>query len=183
MNIVLVGLQGSGKGLMGKLLGEKYSIPHISVGEILREIEKQNTPLGRKIKSIIDKGMLLPDVIVNDIVKKRLSNADCKKGFILDGYPRTLNEAKFLDMIAELDFVIHLDIPFELIVKRVEIRKKQGVVRPDDSPETIKRRMKKYEEETAPLLEYYRPRDIVYKIDASKSANGVFNSIVSVLGE
>ncbi|MEM4263698.1 MAG: adenylate kinase [Candidatus Woesearchaeota archaeon] len=206
MRIILLGPQGSGKGTQAKYISEKYCIPHISTGDILRDAVEKKTELGLKAKSYMDKGVLVPDAVIIGIMKERISRPDCGTGFVLDGFPRTLAQAKALDEITEIDFVLELRIPDEVSVERLSKRrvcekcqapygyeakmpikcKKCGgklIQRSDDKPEAIKKRLAVYHEETEPLLEYYRPRDIVHAIDGTKTVSEVFNEIVSVLGE
>lgn len=206
MNIILLGAQGSGKGTQAKFLSEKYGIPHISTGDIFREAAEKKTELGLKAKSHWEKGSLVPDEITIGIVKERLSRPDCGKGFVLDGFPRTLEQAKALDDITEIDYVLELKIPDAISIERLSKRrvckkcqapygheakmpeqcKKCGgklIQRSDDKPEAIKKRLAVYHDETEPLLEYYRPREIVHVIDGTKNVSEVFAEIVLVLGE
>ncbi len=206
MNIILLGAQGSGKGTQAKYMSEKYCIPHISTGDILREAAEKKTELGLKAKGFMEKGALVPDKIIMGIIKERISMPDCGQGFILDGFPRTLEQAKALDDITEIDFVLELKIPDEISVERLSKRrvcekcqapygfeaklpeqcKKCGgklIQRSDDKPEAIMKRLAVYHDETEPLLEYYKPREIVHAIDGTKSVSEVFAEIVVVLGE
>lgn len=206
MNIILLGAQGSGKGTQAKYISEKYSIPHISTGDMLREAVEKKTELGLKAKSHMDTGSLVPDKIIIGIIKERISRLDCAQGFILDGFPRTLEQAKALDDITEIDFVLELKIPDEISIERLSKRrvcekcqapygyeamlpekcKKCGgklIQRSDDKPDAIKKRLDVYHDETEPLLEYYKPREIVHVIDGTKSVSEVFAEIVLVLGE
>ena len=183
MRLILLGAPGAGKGTQGEIISERYEIPTISTGNLLREAIKEKTPLGLAAKEIIDKGQLVPDEVVNEIVRERISREDCKNGFILDGYPRTLAQAEALDQMgAEIDKVLCLQVPDEVIVSRLggrrvcescgatyhvesqpssagELCEKCGgtlIVRKDDRPETIKERLNVYHRQTEPLIEYYR---------------------------
>ena len=206
-NIILFGPQGSGKGTQANLLAWEFSIPHISTGDILREAILNGTELGIKAKSIIDAGELVPDHIVNGIIKERLQDKDCNNGFILDGYPRNIEQAKTLDEFSEINFVIELNIPDNLSVKRIVHRrqcrkcgfiygldfppKREGVCdkcggklyqRNDDKEEAIKERLKIYHEETEPILEYYKPKNIVYHIDGSLKVEKIKQKLINILG-
>ena len=183
MRLILLGAPGAGKGTQGEIISERYEIPTISTGNLLREAIKEKTPLGLAAKEIIDKGQLVPDEVVNEIVRERISREDCKNGFILDGYPRTLAQAEALDQMgAEIDKVLCLQVPDEVIVSRLggrrvcescgatyhvesqpssagELCEKCGgtlIVRKDDRPETIKERLNVYHQQTEPLIEYYK---------------------------
>jgi adenylate kinase len=208
MNIIILGAQGSGKGTQAKFLSEKYGLPHISTGDIFREAAEKKIELGLKAKSHWEKGSLVPDEITIGIVKERLSRPDCGQGFVLDGFPRTLAQAEGLDEFAQVDAVIELKISDDDAVKRLSGRrqcrkcsavygpenpsKKAGKCgncggelyqRDDDKPDVIKKRLGIYHEETEPLLEYYKPRKIVYAVDASKSIKEVFASVCKIIEE
>ena len=203
MKIVLIGPQGSGKGTQAKLLKEKFGIPHISTGDIFREAIAEKTELGLKAKEIIDKGNLVPDEITNKIVKERLQKEDCKKGFILDGYPRNINQAKALDSFAKIDYAVEIFVPDEISIKRLSSRRqcpKCGAIygldippkkdnicdkcgaelyqRDDDRPEAIKKRLEVYHKETEPVLDYYREKGILVRVDGTKPIKDVFEDIV-----
>jgi len=187
MRIVMLGPPGSGKGTYSSRLASRLGIPHISTGDIFREEIKSGSELGRRISSYVSNGKLVPDEVVNMVMEKRLSKEDCRKGFILDGYPRTLNQAEFLDRVSSIDVVVNLNVPDEVIVRRLSSRlicrncgaiynkitlppKVDGVCdkcggelyqREDDKPEIVRERIGIYKKEVAPLLEYYRRRGIV----------------------
>lgn len=181
MNLIIFGPPGSGKGTYASRLQLKLGIPAIATGDILREIVKEETKLGRKVKEYMSKGELVPDDVVIEVTKERLSRDDCRKGFILDGYPRTIDQAKALDGLVKVDTVILLTVSEWIIVERLSSRrickncgevynirflkpKKEGFCdkcggelyqRMDDTPKVIKDRLKVYERQTQPLLEYY----------------------------
>ena len=123
MNIVLIGKQGSGKGTQAKLISGEYKIPHISTGDIFRETAKINTKLGKQVRNLIDNGILVPDDITNKVIKERLKKEDAKKGFILDGYPRNLSQARFLDKLTKIDYVIEIAVSDKEAIKRVSSRR------------------------------------------------------------
>jgi len=207
-SIVMLGAPGVGKGTQAKLLAEKFNIPHISTGDMLRAAVKEGTELGLKAKEIMERGELVPDEIMNGIVKERLAKDDCKNGYILDGYPRTIAQAEFLDTVDKINYVIYIDVPEELIVKRLVLRRtcpncgamyhleynppkndnicdKCGtplVQREDDREDVVKKRLAVYNEKTASLLDYYRNRGILKKIDGNRPINEVLQSIVQVIG-
>ncbi|MEX2701960.1 MAG: adenylate kinase [Thermofilum sp. ex4484_82] len=212
MRIILLGPPGSGKGTQAKLLSKKYSIPHIAMGDILREEVAKKTPLGKKVNIYMSKGELVPDEIVIEVLKKRLQEADCVNGFILDGFPRTLNQAKALDnMLNELnlkiDAVIYIDVPDEEIMKRLSLRrtckvcgriynlhynppKQDGkcdvcggelIIRDDDKPEVIKNRLKVYNDQTKPLVNYYETHKLLIRINGVDPIDKVFQQIVKEL--
>ncbi|MEM2941263.1 MAG: adenylate kinase [Thermoproteota archaeon] len=188
MKIIIFGPPGSGKGTYSSRLAPKLGVPHVSTGDILRSEIESGTELGRNISSYVSNGKLVPDDVVNKVIEKRLSMDDCKKGFILDGYPRTLQQAEFLDRIVKIDFVINLNVPDEVLVRRISSRlicrscgavynkitlkpKTEGVCdkcggelyqRDDDKPEVVMERIKIYEKEVIPLLEHYRKAGIVF---------------------
>lgn len=191
MRIVLLGPPGAGKGTYASYFKEKYCIPHISTGDIFREEVAKGTELGRKIKEYLDKGLLVPDDIVIEVVKQRLSQPDCKKGFILDGFPRTLNQAKALDQITKIDAAIHLYVPLEVSIDRLSNRLicpkcnriynlkynppkndlkcdydgERLIRRSDDTPEVIKKRYRIYYETFGPIIQYYREKGILIEFD------------------
>jgi adenylate kinase len=206
-NLIIIGPQGCGKGTQAELLSKKLGIPHISTGDIFREMREKDTPLGHKIKDLIDNGKLVPDEITDEIVMHRLSEKDTKKGYILDGFPRKLSQAEFLDSHAKIDKVIVLKVADNESVRRISARrvcskchegyntiyikpKKAGicdkcggklVVRDDDKPAAVKERLKKYHEATEPLLKFYEKKDILLKINGEQSIKDVFNDIVKKL--
>jgi adenylate kinase len=207
MRIVILGAQGSGKGTQAELLSKKLGVPHIDAGQLLREEIAKKTVFGKSIEGLMRRGELLPHKLIDDFMQKRLSQPDCRDGFVLDGYPRHLEEAEFLDSIEEIDAVVFLQVPDELVFERVSKRRvckkclmpvygspgimktKCGkcrgtlVQREDDKPKALERRLRIYHEVTEPLIEYYKPRSIVRVIDASGSVRPVFKKILEELGE
>ena len=204
MKIIFLGAPGSGKGTHATRVKTELGIPHISTGDIFRENIKGGTPLGVLAKSYIDKGALVPDDVVIDIVKDRLSREDCKNGFILDGFPRTIYQAEALKGIAKIDVVINLVVDDEAIVKRVAGRRmcrcgetynvafldgkttcaKCGgelYQRDDDKEETVKSRLEVYHKETAPLIDYYRKEGLLEDVDGSQGIDAVYADIMKVL--
>jgi len=204
MNIIITGPPGSGKGTQAKMLAEKFGILAISTGEIFRrEIENQ-TDIGKKVQKFLDEGKLVPDDIINEVVKKRLAEDDCKNGWVLDGFPRTIDQAKALDEFAEVNFVLVLKVPDEVTIERIKARAEcmqcgeiyglaQGkppekcpcggeLRRRDADPEVIKKRLKWHNEQTAPLIEYYKPRNTVYEIDGNRGVDEIFNELQNIVG-
>ncbi len=186
MKFVIFGPPGAGKGTYSRRLQEKLGIAAISTGDIFRAAVKEGTELGKKVKSYLDAGQLVPDEITNEVLKKRLEEPDAQRGFILDGYPRTIDQIKFLESITSIDAVINLVVPEWVIVERLSSRrqcKKCGAIynvrflkpkvegicdkcggelfqRDDDKPEVIKERLKVYEENTKPLLDFFKEKDV-----------------------
>ena len=192
MKIIMLGAPGAGKGTQAKKIAEKYQIPHISTGDIFRANIKNGTELGKKAKTYMDQGLLVPDELVCDLVVDRVKQEDCKNGYILDGFPRTIPQAESLDealgqMGESLDYAINVDVPDEHIVNRMSGRracvgcgatyhmvyaptKKEGVcdvcgaeliLRDDDKPETVQKRLSVYHEQTQPLIDYYKGKGIL----------------------
>ena len=214
MKIIMLGAPGAGKGTQAKMLAEKYGIPHISTGDIFRANIKEQTELGIEAKKYIDKGLLVPDELTVKILLDRVANDDCKNGYVLDGFPRTIPQAEVLDKaVSELndsiDFAINVDVKDENIIRRMSGRraclkcgatyhvehippKQEGicdkcgselVLRDDDKPETVEKRLKVYHEQTQPLIDYYNKKGILKEVDGSQDMKDVFNAIVSFLGE
>ncbi|OGT38449.1 MAG: adenylate kinase [Gammaproteobacteria bacterium RIFCSPHIGHO2_12_FULL_37_14] len=182
MRLILLGCPGAGKGTQAKLITEKYHIPQISTGDILRAAIQQSTPLGKSVKEIVESGRLVPDEIVIELVKNRLQQTDCQPGFLLDGFPRTVAQAQALHHYTEIDYVIDIDVPETELIKRLsgrrvhsasgriyhilyqppKIKDKDDVTgeslvqRPDDQEDTVKKRLTVYQLETRPLREYYQ---------------------------
>lgn len=169
MRIALLGPPGSGKGTQGVVLREAYGIPHVSSGDLLRAAVRDGTELGRQAKTFMDAGKLVPDDLVLAMMKERLAKDDCRKGFLLDGFPRTRAQAEALTkMLSEagtpLDHVVSLSVSEGEIVARLRGRREQEG-RSDDSDETVLQRMRVYAAETSPLLDYYRSRSVLREID------------------
>lgn len=185
MKLIMLGAPGAGKGTQAQLLSDRLGIPTISTGAIIRGAIKNETPTGKEAKGYIDRGELVPDEVVIGIIKDRLSEDDCKNGFILDGFPRTINQAKALDeMGIEIDKVLDIEVKDELIIERLSGRREcsscgatyhiinnpsskgefcercsaELVTRKDDNPETIKSRLDVYHEQTEPLIEFYKKK-------------------------
>ena len=214
MNLILLGAPGAGKGTQAKKIAEKYGIPHISTGDIFRANIKNNTELGKKAKEYMDQGLLVPDELTLDLVMDRLSQDDTVKGYVLDGFPRTIPQAEALtaalDKINQkMDFAVDVDVPDENIVNRMGGRraclacgatyhivhiptKVEGicdrcgeklVLRDDDKPETVQKRLNVYHEQTQPLIDYYTGKNILVEVDGTVDINDVFGAIVKILGE
>lgn len=214
MNVILLGAPGAGKGTQAVRLAERFDLAHISTGDILRANVREGTPLGLQAKAYMDKGELVPDQLVIDLVMDRISQDDAAKGFVLDGFPRTVAQADALKAaLAERDMrtdaVIDITVPSEELVRRLSSRfscRACGAVystlanpsladvpcsscggelyqRDDDAPETVRNRLKVYEEQTAPLVDYYRDAGLLADIDGSKSVVEVALSIASAVRE
>ncbi|MCD7820063.1 MAG: adenylate kinase [Lachnospiraceae bacterium] len=213
MKIVMLGAPGAGKGTQAKMIAAKYQLPHISSGDIFRTNIKNGTELGKKAKEYMDQGLLVPDELTVDLVIDRLSWEDCKNGYILDGFPRTIPQAQTLDAALEkntghgLDYAINVDVPDENIVKRMSGRRactgcgatyhivynpsKKGeqcevcgetlILRDDDKPETVQKRLSVYHDQTQPLIDYYSEQNILKTVDGTKDMNDVFAEIVGIL--
>ena len=205
MNIIFLGPPGAGKGTQAQRVCNALKIPQISTGDILRRAIKEQTPTGLKAKSFIDAGKLVPDEVVIDIVKERLAQDDCKAGYILDGFPRTVAQAEALATFAKIDAVIELDVSDEALVNRLSgrrvclncgatyhvSRKKDNVCdkcgseivqRQDDKPETVLSRLKVYHEQTAPLSAYYDEKQLLRRIDGAQDMDVIFNAILAAFG-
>lgn len=186
MKILLVmGPPGSGKGTQASMLKEKYNIAHISTGDIFRAEIAEKTDLGLKAKEYISQGKYVPDEITIGMIEKRVSEDDCSEGFILDGFPRTIPQAEFLDKMLEkqnkkIDYVIYYDVSDEIVVDRIKGRAEKDKiagkeVRADDlNSDVIKQRLETYHSQTNPVLDYYKKKGIVLQIDASKSVQEIF---------
>ena len=207
MRLVFLGPPGAGKGTIAKLAKEYYGIPHISTGDLFRENIKQETELGLQVKSILASGGLVPDSVTIEMVRKRLADPDCEKGFILDGFPRTIPQADALAEMTELDAVVDLQLSREEVVKRLSGRrlcpstgrsyhiiynppKVEGkddetgedlIQRPDDKEEAIVNRLEVYTAQTEPLIEYYRGKGLLKDIDASVKPSEVFELLKTTL--
>jgi adenylate kinase len=185
LNVLLLGPQGAGKGTQAKRISAEYGIPHIASGEILRSEMAAGTELGRRVKEVYDRGDLVSDDLMIELIRTRLGQPDTEDGFVLDGFPRTTVQAEALDaMFGEIgrsfNVVFALQIPddvaFERLRRRAEI---EG--RPDDTHEAIRRRLDNYHRETSPLIEYYRTRGNLVPIHADRSENEVFAEIQRAL--
>ena len=213
MNIVLFGPPGSGKGTQAKLLAEKYGVPHISTGDILRGNLNNETKLGLEAKTYMDKGELVPDDLLIGLIKDRLSDSDCASGFLLDGYPRTLPQAEALSKILSelgknLDVVLNIDVPDEKLLKRLAGRrmcvcgasyhilfnkpKQEGICdlcgsklyqRDDDKEEAILNRLDVYKNQTRPLIDHYTQAGVMLTINGAADIEVVFNGICRMLDD
>lgn len=214
MKIIMLGAPGAGKGTQAKMIAEKCGIPHISTGDIFRANIKNGTELGAKAKEYMDKGLLVPDELVCDLVVDRIQQADCEKGYILDGFPRTIPQAEALEAALnaieqKLDYAIDIDVPDENIINRMSGRracvgcgatyhvvfnptKVEGkcdvcgeslILRDDDKPETVKKRLDVYHTQTQPLIDFYTERKVLVEVDGTQSMDKVFEDIMKILGE
>lgn len=185
MRVVILGPPGSGKGTQAAMLVEHLGVPHISTGALLREAINEGSELGIKAKSIIEKGNLVPDDVMLGIVEERLSRDDVAKGFILDGYPRNVAQAKSLDDMLErlgkpVEEAIHIDVDPEVIVERIAKRAKlEG--RSDDTEETVRNRLKVYGEQTAPVAGYYEESGLLTRVWGHGGIEEILQRILSVL--
>lgn len=178
---VIFGPQGSGKGTQSELLCKTYGWVHISVGDIFRWNMANHTKLAARITRIMNQGLLVPDDIVEEVVHARLEEHDWNFGFVLDGFPRTRPQAEYLFEHWNLDAVIYLDVPDEIVQKRVMTRAAEGVSftkRFDDTPEVLKVRLREYHEKTKPLIELYEEKRMLRKVDATKPVGEVFEDII-----
>lgn len=213
MKIIMLGAPGAGKGTQAKLIADKYGIPHISTGDIFRANIKEGTELGKKAKTYMDQGLLVPDELVVDLVVDRVQKDDCKKGYILDGFPRTIPQAEALDEALQklqdkIDYAIDIEVPDEKIIVRMSGRracvacgatyhvvnvpsKVEGIcdrcgaeliLRDDDKPETVQKRLDVYHAQTQPLIDYYTNKGILKEIDGTIDMMEAFAAIVEILG-
>lgn len=203
MRLILLGPVGSGKGTQAGLISARFGLPHISTGEIFRTNIKNNTELGKIAKSYIDNGELVPEELTNKLVADRLSQEDCKKGFILDGYPRNLSQAKFLETISDIDTALMIDLSEEKIIARLSSRRMcskcsqptsldwmvdgkcekcggEVYIRDDDKPEVIKNRLQK-QAVSQELIEFYKEKGVFNKIDATDNVEDTYLLVKSVL--
>ncbi|WLR94058.1 adenylate kinase [Shinella zoogloeoides] len=191
MRLIFLGPPGAGKGTQAKLLTEKHGIPQLSTGDMLRAAVAAGTDVGKRAKAVMDAGQLVSDAIVNEIVSDRIEQADCARGFILDGYPRTVPQAEALDGILagkglQLDAVVELKVDEDALVKRMENRVAEtvaagGTVRSDDNPEAFKRRLTEYREKTAPLSNYYASTGKLQTVDGMADVDKVTAQIAGIL--
>jgi len=205
MKIILLGAPGAGKGTVANFLAKKLKVPQIAIGDILREEAKTN----RELKETMDSGSLVPDEFVSSIIEKRLKKDDCRNGFILDGFPRTINQAKFLEQRnINIDYVLELKVSEATIIQRLSGRricgkcnaiyhienikpKKDGICdkcgselvhREDDKPKSIKQRFAVYEKKTEPLIKFYKEKGILKEVNVDQPVEGVFRSASEALG-
>ena len=185
MNLILLGPPGAGKGTQGHRLSERYNIPEISTGDILRSAVREGAPLGREAKSYMDRGALVPDEVMVGIVRERLAQDDTEPGFILDGFPRTVAQAEALTHLSEeqqrpIEHVISIEVPQEELLQRLAGRR-QLEERHDDTDETIRHRLEVYEHETAPLIDYYRRQGLLRRITGVGTVDEIFQRIMVIL--
>lgn len=213
MKIVLLGPPGAGKGTQAKSISNRYSIPHISTGDIFRKNISENTPLGVEAKSYTDNGQLVPDEVTINMVKERLKEDDCKNGYLLDGFPRTVSQAEALESFLNernesLNTALLIDVPTDFILERMTGRRvcpscgasyhikfnpavdgkcglcgTEVVQRKDDTEETVKERLDVYKEQTQPLIDFYKEKELLSVVDGTKAINEVFENICDVLGK
>ena len=198
MKVIMLGAPGAGKGTQAKKIAEKYEIPHISTGDIFRANIKNGTELGNKAKSYMDQGHLVPDELTCDLVVDRIKQADCKNGYVLDGFPRTIPQAEALKAALEkmgetIDYAINVEVPDENIVNRMGGRRAKVedicdvcgaklVLRDDDKPETVTKRLSVYHEQTKPLIDFYKKEGVLREVDGTQDLNDVFQAITEILG-
>lgn len=213
MKIIMLGAPGAGKGTQAKKIAEKYQIPHVSTGDIFRSNIKEGTQLGRKAKEYMDQGALVPDELTIGMLMDRIQQEDCKNGYVLDGFPRTIPQAESLqkaitEMGQKIDFAINVDVPDENIINRMSGRRaciscgatyhivynpskvpgicdvcgSELVLRDDDKPETVKKRLAVYHDQTRPLIDYYKEAGVLVNVDGTQELNKVFSDITDILG-
>ncbi len=214
MKIIMLGAPGAGKGTQAIRIASKYNIPHISTGDIFRSNIKAGTELGMKARSFMDKGALVPDDITIGMLMDRIHQDDCRGGYVLDGFPRTIPQAECLTQALQgsgesIDYAIDVDVPDENIVNRMGGRracvgcgatyhiefnppKSEGIcdicgkeltLRDDDKPETVKKRLSVYHDQTQPLIDYYKSFGKLKQVDGTQNMDKVFEDIVSILGD
>ena len=205
MKIIMLGAPGAGKGTQAKKIAAKYDIPHISTGDIFRANIKNGTELGNKAKTYMDQGLLVPDDLVVDLVVDRVKQDDCAKGYVLDGFPRTIPQAEALDKaLAAIGEKMDENIVHRMSGRRAcvgcgatyhleyaptktegicDVCGKELILRDDDKPETVKKRLGVYHEQAQPLIDYYTNAGILKTVDGTVDINVVFQTIVDILGE
>lgn len=214
MKIIMLGAPGAGKGTQAKMIADKYDVPHISTGDIFRANIKNGTELGIEAKKYMDQGMLVPDELTVKILLDRVSQDDCSKGYVLDGFPRTIPQAEVLENALNkindhIDYAIDVNVPDENIVRRMSGRRaclscgatfhivhvppktegicdrcgKELILRDDDKPETVEKRLAVYHEQTQPLIDFYSAKGILKTVDGTVDMMDVFEEITKILGE
>ena len=209
MKAIIFGAPGAGKGTYSSRLQTKLGVDVIAMGDIFRESVKENSELGKKVKGYVEKGALVPDDVVVEVLKNRLSKVPTGKGFILDGFPRTIDQAKTLEGITDLDVILLLDVPDEIIIERLSSRRickncgnvynirvlkptVEGVCdkcggplyqRSDDNPEVIKNRLQVYKDQTEPLIEFYKKKKVPFVVSGTKSLDAPPDPMVEKMFE
>ena len=207
MKIIFLGAPGAGKGTQAELVSERLGIPTISTGAIIRKALKEGTEMGLAAKSYIESGKLVPDEVVIGIIRERLAEDDCKNGFILDGFPRTVPQAEALAGFADIDAVVDIDVSDEKLIDRLSgrrvcpacggtyhISRLNGrtdcercgaalIQRDDDKAETVLSRLNVYHKQTAPLIEFYEQRGLLRRVDGAQPMEDCFAAILKALGE
>ena len=204
MNLILLGAPGAGKGTQAVQIAAECKIPHISTGDIFRKNIKEGTPVGLKAKAFIDQGKLVPDEVVIELINGRLAESDCKNGYLLDGFPRTIAQAEALNQITNIEKVINIEVDLNKLMKRIvgrrvcadcgesyhidmftgtACKKCDGniIQRADDREETVRARLEVYSNQTAPLIAYYTQKGVLKSVDGMKSIPEVFTEIQKVL--
>jgi len=207
MKLVIFGPPSAGKGTQAQKLSKKYGIPQIATGDLLREHVAKKTPIGIKVKEILEQGKLGPDELIIEMIKERVSQPDCANGYILDGFPRTINQASELEKFASIDIVLNIGVDMELLVERAVGRRicpkctavyhvefnppkvpgicdkcgSELVQRDDDKEQTARKRLKVYQDQTEPLIEYFRQKGKLVDIDGSFGIDGVFEQMVRAI--
>ena len=213
MKLIMLGAPGAGKGTQAKKISAKYGIPNISTGDIFRANIKGGTELGMKAKAFMDQGQLVPDEITIGMLLDRIKEDDCQKGYVLDGFPRTIPQAESLakaltELGDKIDWAVNVDVPDENIISRMSGRRaclgcgqtyhivynapsqegicdvcgQELVLRDDDKPETVQKRLEVYHKQTQPLIDYYRGAGVLAEVDGTKDLEEVFQDIVKILG-
>lgn len=199
----MLGAPGAGKGTQAALIKEKYSLPHISTGDIFRKNIREGTPLGVKVKAIIDKGELVPDELTIALVEDRLAQSDCEGGYILDGFPRTITQAQALECFSKVDMAIDIAVESEAVIKRIAGRRmckcgetyhtssydREDCVkcgsklyqRDDDREEVVRERLRVYEAQTKPLIDFYAERGLLHTVDGSGGVQATFELVCKVI--
>ena len=205
MKLIFLGPPGAGKGTQAERIAERFEIAHISTGDMLRSEIRNATPLGAAAKAYLDRGELVPDSVIIDMVRDRITREDCRNGFLLDGFPRTVVQAEALAAFTEIDFAVNIDVPAERLVARISGRRmcpdcgaayhvstyadttcaKCGAAlyqRDDDREETVANRLKVYAEKTAPLIAYYESKGKLFTVDGDRQIDAVTDCILKGLG-
>jgi adenylate kinase len=207
LKLIIFGPPSAGKGTQAQRLSKEYGLPQVSTGDLLREAVARQTPLGAKIKSYLDSGRLGPDDLIVQLIKERVSKPDCAKGYLLDGFPRTMGQATELDKMTDIDLVLNIVVDHESLVERAVSRricmkcnavynvvsnppKKEGVCdkcggglvqRDDDKEQTVRNRLKVYQEQTAPLIQHFRKKGNIVDVDGSKGIEGVYSQMKAAI--